>query len=80
MYPNPALSFVTLQYNADNNQQISVELFDNSGRRLINRNFTAEKGQNYFSIPDINYLPKSVYIIRVSNGSKIFTQKLGVNK
>jgi hypothetical protein len=80
IYPNPALSFVTLQYNADNNQQLSVEIFDNSGRRIINKNFTAAKGQNYFSVPDIKYLSKSIYLVKVNNGSKIFTQKLVIDK
>ena len=80
IYPNPAVSFVTLQYNADNKEQISFELFDNNGRRIINKYFSAEKGQNYFSISDIKYLSKSVYMLRINNGSKIFTQKLIISK
>jgi hypothetical protein len=79
-YPNPASVFVTLQFNSDNAVQLAFELFDNSGRRLISKNFFVAKGLNYFSIPDIGNLSKGIYILKASNENKIFVQKLVISK
>ena len=80
VYPNPAADFVTLQYSAINNQQLMVEIFDYSGRKFLSKNFTSVKGQNYFTIPEIKSLSTSIYIIKITNGTSIYTYKLSVIK
>jgi type IX secretion system substrate protein len=80
LYPNPVTDFATLQFNADSKQQVTIDIFDNTGRKIINRNFNAEKGQNYFSLPDIQYLSRSIYMVKVTTISKIYIEKLLVKK
>jgi Secretion system C-terminal sorting domain len=80
IYPNPAFDYVTLQFNAVSAQAMAIEIFDNSGKRLVNKNYTAVQGRNYVSIPDIKNLPHGIYLVKVQTLSGVVTEKLVVGK
>lgn len=77
IYPNPTRwnSEVTLEFNAYDNENIQVELFDGTGRLVLSSNIDAVTGMNKqkISVADI---PAGVYILNVSNEKESVTQKL----
>ena len=75
IYPNPTSSNVTLQFLSNNKQQTQVLIFDNTGRRLISKNISVEKGNNYISITDTKNLADGIYLIELNIDSKLFVDK-----
>lgn len=69
MYPNPAYNKVYVQ--CGNNENLRVQLLDLSGKQVLFKNIDTTN-------PEINIssLNSGIYIVRVSNGEKMFTEKL----
>ncbi|MGH2647017.1 MAG: T9SS type A sorting domain-containing protein, partial [Ginsengibacter sp.] len=80
IYPNPAYNDLTLQVITTNNEKLFVKIFDNSGRLVLNKNYTVQSGQNYISIDGIDKLPASNYIVTVKSQSINAVEKLIVGK
>ncbi len=80
IYPNPAYYDVTLQVITGNNEKLSVKIIDNTGRIVMNKNYTVLAGQNYISIDGINKLPASNYIVTIKSQSINTVEKLIVGK
>ena len=80
IYPNPAYSDLTLQLITDQNEKVTVDIIDNSGKVVINRMFTLPSGQNYLLIEGIEKLPASTYFVNVKSQSVNAVEKLIVGK
>ncbi len=62
--------FVRLN-NENSNQQINLQIFDISGRRMINRNIS-DQSQNI----DISNIAKGVYVLKlIGTNGQVYTQK-----
>ena len=66
LYPNPAKSFVTLEFEALDENTL-LQIFDINGRKV--RTFDLKAGQETLRI-DLGDLPKGVYTIMVGNATK----------
>ncbi|MEZ4798232.1 MAG: T9SS type A sorting domain-containing protein [Flavobacteriales bacterium] len=81
MNPNPAKDNVNFKFKATLNTRVSIDIYDITGK-LIGNVFSSEvqRGNEYFTTFDVNYLPNGVYFVKTNNGLKITTEKLVVSK
>ncbi|MEO8764149.1 MAG: T9SS type A sorting domain-containing protein, partial [Ginsengibacter sp.] len=81
IYPNPAYTDLTLQViTGGQNEKVTVDIIDNSGKVVIRRMFVLPAGQNYVSFEGIDKLPASTYIVRVKSPTVNEVEKLVVGK
>ncbi|HEY0680206.1 MAG TPA: T9SS type A sorting domain-containing protein [Chitinophagaceae bacterium] len=74
IYPNPTKGVTVLSFYSKSNEQVSIELFDQAGRRVFLRTASARQGSNVISM-DIGHLKRGVYFVKLNNG-KMGTTKL----
>jgi len=80
IYPNPFNSTTHINYSLDVNADVTISLFDLSGKevsRLVDRPMTSGK---YNISWDASDLPSGIYLCRLSAGSKVKTTKLALIK
>ncbi|HVN58323.1 MAG TPA: T9SS type A sorting domain-containing protein [Bacteroidales bacterium] len=65
LYPNPASDFLTLKVEGDNISGLFYRLLDTSGKLLGTGQLTGNE-----TIIQMSSLPPSVYILKISSGSK----------
>jgi hypothetical protein len=80
VYPNPATNKAVLTLDLLNNANISIALFDVTGKKVQNV-FNGQKttGKQYFEI-NVSELNTGLYFVTVSTGDNIKTVKLNVIK
>jgi hypothetical protein len=71
LYPNPANSFVNVDYEFLPENGIIIEIIDINGRKVHSQ--TAQQTSNRL---DINHLKSGLYIIRSTNGKRVDVKKL----
>lgn len=66
IYPNPFQQAITIQFQSTISDQVSIRLFDVTGRAVVSKNISASQ----FTTLDLDKLSKGVYILKVSSGTK----------
>ena len=78
IYPNPVSHIVNLDFNLDSPQNISIDLYDNNGRKLANvleeKAFETGYVSQKLELPET--LAKGVYFLNISKGTSISTLKI----
>ena len=78
IYPNPASDLVAIQVKNLVNQNLTVELFDVSGKKLNETTILQGSSIGYF---DTSTLYEGVYLLKIySNGSLNYSSKLVITK
>lgn len=78
LYPNPAANEVTVDYTAENTQEVSFEVFDLAGKKVFTQ--TLPVGANKVSISTAT-LDNGIYFARmVANQQVLSTEKLVIVK
>jgi hypothetical protein len=67
-YPNPTQGKLNVSLNSDEEGQVSVALFDLTGRKIIEQNWFAYVGSNAIEL-SLDALPTGSYVL-VVKGSK----------
>jgi hypothetical protein len=75
IFPNPTTGKVNILIPALNNGEAKIEVIDRLGRILLERNNTLTD-KEYWEELDITGLSEDLYIIRVSNGETVLTEKI----
>jgi hypothetical protein len=77
IYPNPCKDFLWLQlFNIEQSQGLLIRIIDLYGRLKFIENLNPSKVQlDVKYIPNVQFLPKGLYIIEVSNGKMTANQK-----
>jgi len=76
VYPNPVDNHATLNLYTDKPVTGVIRLFDNAGKQIFNRPFSAGSGSNSISIDQLGNLARGIYIIQVVYDNNLFNQKL----
>jgi len=79
VFPNPAVSFVNIEFAAKLSGKYLVEIVDFNGNVRERKEVMFAVGKNDFTV-DVNKLPKGNYVVRVGNGISTATQKLIITK
>lgn len=70
VFPNPFSNELTLDYYSQKNEKIKVELFDVSGRKILEQQFVAhESSKVLFSLKSMEVLNSGIYFIKTTNST-----------
>lgn len=64
-WPNPFTTNLNLSYNAITSASIRVELYDNGGRRVLQQQFSVNRGMNQLSVNGASGLSHGLYHVRI---------------
>ncbi|HNZ43976.1 MAG: T9SS type A sorting domain-containing protein [Bacteroidales bacterium] len=79
IYPNPASENLNVTYNAENNGDVQISIYDLAGRLLNSTSYQANKGLNNYSM-SVSALAKGIYVLSLKNGNTLLNQKLIIDK
>jgi pectate lyase len=71
LYPNPVISIITIEFKKDLAEGTLIQLFDNTGRLIVNKEVKGVK-----QTLDITDLRSGLYTIKVSNSNEIITKRI----
>jgi len=76
-FPNPAQNQLHISVQSDNEDIISIQIFDLSGRLIetIADNYPVQKGENYFE-KDISHFANGFYLLKSKTNNGIYQNKL----
>jgi pantothenate kinase len=75
LFPNPAESEVNVRFIATKSGTYDVALYDATGKAILNQKAQFNEGENTASF-DVVSLPRGLYVVKVSNGEELFSQKV----
>ena len=64
MYPNPSTSITNIDYDAEDDGELNVTVFDVTGKVVLTRSSNVEEGEGQFVL-DISELPEGAYNISI---------------
>jgi hypothetical protein len=76
VFPNPVKGQCTISASLDSPQKVTMEIFDLAGKLLLSENHGEQPAGNFQQQPDISKLGSGVYLLRISAGEAVSTQKL----
>ncbi len=77
IYPNPAKNIVSVELNPKYKGNIKVQLFDLQGRKVIDKNYTANKKVLKL---DVSELHNGLYFYNIKASSENITGKIMINR
>ena len=75
LFPNPARDEVNVRFIATKAGAYDVNLYDATGKALLSQKAQFNEGENTASL-DVQALPRGLYVVKVSNGDELFSQKV----
>ena len=78
--PNPVRDQAQLVFNTNHDSNLDIKIYSTSGKLVHALNTLVTKGASVFTIPEVQYWPRGVYIVKVSAGTEVFTQKMTLTK
>lgn len=69
--PNPFVSQLQVQYQATENETISIRVINTGGQALVTKNVSVTKGFNSVAITEAGSFVKGVYFLQVISNNKI---------
>ena len=75
LFPNPAKDEVNVRFIATKAGVYDVALFNSTGKAILNQKAQFNEGENGASF-DVLSLPRGLYVVKVSNGDELFSQKV----
>ena len=78
VYPNPANDLLNVELLFAESNAVNIELIDLMGKEVTTSNRTKAISPNRYTL-DVADLSKGVYILKVTNGSKMSTSKVTIS-
>lgn len=79
-YPNPSKSgMVNLDYSAQKEDEITISVFDMTGKLVVNQIQKVSKGQNNLTF-DFSFLNKGIYIVKIGDERNPTHRKLIIER
>jgi hypothetical protein len=78
--PNPAVNYAELQLTAAVRGKATIEVFDQSGKKLFSQQKTIEAGLNRLTLDNIHSFTAGMYLVRVNLDGRIMNTKLIISK
>jgi hypothetical protein len=76
IYPSPFTDNVNISIASENKTEAAIRLMDNTGRVLVNRIYTVNKGVTIININSLAKLAKGYYIAEVKAADAVYIQKV----
>ena len=78
VYPNPANDQLNVQLIFAESNAVNIELLDLSGKMVASPNKNQAISPNQYTL-DVTDLSKGIYILKVTNGTKVSTSKVTIS-
>lgn len=78
--PNPATDYVSMIFFAEKESEVTIRLFDNSGKTALLKKQKVVKGNNTVQLTGLNRYSNGVYTLQVFVNDEAVTQKLVLQK
>jgi hypothetical protein len=78
MYPNPARSYVNVNYTIERDETVSVEIYNLIGNKLQEFNYGYQSAGSYSQQLNISNLANGMYLVRIQAGDEQVISKLKV--
>lgn len=75
VYPNPSSGVFKIGFESENNENVSLKVYDLAGRLVKNQSFQKQFGR-FTKTVDFSDLSRGFYILKVENSQKISSRKL----
>jgi hypothetical protein len=72
---NPVNDKLTFSYTSTATQQVSIKVYDMSGKTILNNKINSLDGNNLISLPLSSTFTKGMYVVEVNDGAVIKTAK-----
>jgi hypothetical protein len=69
VYGNPLKDKLTFSYYSNATQQVSVKVYDLTGKTLMSQKINSAEGSNMISLPLASTFKPGMYVVEVSNGT-----------
>ncbi len=76
IYPNPAKNYIQIELDGNHTGDFTIQLINAAGQLIYNK-YAGHIGQGYRL--DLAKVPQGIYLLQLSNGSKIGTKKIIIN-
>lgn len=76
MYPNPCQNILVIETPFDKDKKISLSIYNLEIKKIYSEEINPENGKNGNYLFNTNFLKSGIYLIELSNGDKIFSDKL----
>jgi len=80
VYPNPASNFATLHYAVDYTTDVTIELYDLTGKKWNSFYHPAQTPGDYYLQLIDNPLPNGIYLVKIATDKGETTHKLVINQ
>jgi hypothetical protein len=77
IYPNPVDGMLHINYYSENEGKVMIRLYDPTGRKVIDKEFSYESGINTYTL-DLSPYFRGLYLIEIYDGSQHVMKKLMV--
>jgi putative hemolysin len=78
IYPNPVDGTLHIGYYSENEGKIMIRLYDPTGRKVVDKEFSIETGINTYNL-DLSPYFRGLYLIEIYDGIQHVTKKLMVD-
>jgi len=79
LFPNPANNAIQISYESQMNGLVSLDIFDLSGKLVVNHQYQVNKGQVSLDV-ELSQLENGSYIVRLQDGQYQHQTKLVISK
>ncbi len=79
VFPNPSTGSVNAVYNAKADGNVQVRVFDVIGKLVVSQNMAVNTGTNFMNI-NLSDLEAGMYVMSISEGTKVSTQRVVISK
>lgn len=80
VYPNPFYNITNVSYFLENETDVNINVFDNTGKLVFNKNNGRMSAGSYFADIDGSDWSSGIYLISIKAGESIFSKKIILNK
>lgn len=80
IYPNPTSSQATVSFELKNDAQVSIAIYDISGRQISNRQLGRRLAGNNETVLNCSNMPMGIYFVQVKAGVQTMNGKIVITK
>ena len=70
VFPNPFTDHLTIELPSQNNQNVKVEIYDNSAKLVYVKHFAQNET---IQVNSLAYLRRGIYVVKINSGNKTYT-------
>jgi len=74
--PNPFHDFFTVKLTSDNDKQVSINVYDIVGRKVLHAKKMMRRGNNDIDLTNLAYLRSGVYMVNIRDNEREMTLKV----